>query len=152
MTPSTIIRFAKIFLHFQIVFLHDVDRPLAIILGVFFFACPLYLIGAVHLDNATHMLPNFALFYENGSVASTGVARAELITVSALNWAAAITGMSPSQSGIVDRKWLPPNTGEADQAKRKCSLCNSTEVHHRIVAIIDVSSHTLEPIPMKKTS
>ena len=59
------------------------------------------------MDNATHMLPNLARFYSEGSVALPGVARSECITISPPNWVAAIAGVSPSQSGILDYSWDP---------------------------------------------
>ncbi|XP_011404473.1 PREDICTED: uncharacterized protein LOC105313051 [Amphimedon queenslandica] len=88
-------------------------------------------LGAVYLNNATHLLPNFSLFYKNGSAALTGIARSEMIAVSAPNWAAAITGMSPSQSGIIDNSWTPSEgSKERNEEMRKCSMCsnNSLEI------------------------
>lgn len=79
------------------------------------------------MDNSTHLLPNLARFYEEGSVALPGVARCEAISISPSNWAATITGMSPAQSGILDYSW---KLGE----DKKHSNYNNTEVNTLIEA------------------
>eukprot|EP00123_Amoebidium_parasiticum_P001574 comp12701_c0_seq1/m.7798 comp12701_c0_seq1/g.7798 ORF comp12701_c0_seq1/g.7798 comp12701_c0_seq1/m.7798 type:complete len:347 (-) comp12701_c0_seq1:18-1058(-) len=63
--------------------------------------------GSLYMENATHMIPNIALIMKNG--AHTFRARNRNPAVSAPNWGAILTGLTPEETGILDNDWSISN-------------------------------------------